>query len=717
MPATPKDTGAKRIASYIKEYAEQRSNNKFVDVAELRARFHQAQTMIAQLTQHISASGKMEITTVAPQSYPATQAQSNEDYERVNLTTWDAVVTAAMSLASEKYKGAITTHRRIAAAVLRPAVLTQRDLTEDGVEIALLQPYLDHFFTMKDSLRALQHQASAEADQVTTTQQRVTNVTTIFVSKWLQDFLYVFKRAHAIGVSPYPAARSLEGVLYSTRVLHLVTEDRQTVRKEVTTYALDLGHQWATFGGMFTSIGFSPTTDLPMKPEMYADFELLIHYSLRAFEQGQHYAQFVKDPGSFLQGHQAKTLNHALAQAASVIMDATRDRQLFFRATNKGDVELVRKVTSPDGNVMVDGNQPVPEMIMAHLAVDILKNRVLYERRRAGAVYMGTDNAEVQDVRLESPIARLLNFDERAVAEFRALYKTLPESAREHYNSQLSDQVPRFKCVHRVLMMLTSAAAAMYALRAGRHLEPTFVLSRCTKYDTARDSVLYAPTTQAFPGLLTYTMLAAQARPDTFQVVDRVSATDTEDKPGLSHSAYFADRPDRVAFFDAFGAYATQLEGMAELSKQLAGDAETGIRWMKPEIIAGIRASKGQTIAQVQAAYTSLLANLAITNWTEQSNPKLSLAYLMKDGYDSKDEQSISHLTPNSKAQYADKRQFFNLPILYAARSEMTATPKQQKKKSASFSYSVQLQDIVQELANNQTQSTREDQGVLRLLV
>ena len=135
----------------------------------------------------------------------------------------------------------------------------------------------------------------------------------------------------------------------------------------------------------------------------------------------------------------------------------------------------------------------------------------------------GLRNREPQDSRVESPIGRLLNFDERAVTEFKSLYKTLDPYNPEYVNGQINERVAYFSCVQRIYAMLVSAALAFYANRSqgSSDMEVGIVMSKCMNLDESTDTIMYASTAEAFPGLLFYTMLAVGACDNPFVEMSR----------------------------------------------------------------------------------------------------------------------------------------------------------------------------------------------------
>ena len=228
--------------------------------------------------------------------------------------------------------------------------------------------------------------------------------------------------------------------------------------------------------------------------------------------------------------------------------------------------------------------------------------------------------------------------------------------------------------------MLVSAAATVYVNSSPETHQPnvSMTIDKCVHYDDSSDMVRYASSTEAFPGLLFYTMLSSGSNKSTFDKLPNISAVDRH-APGMSSPTFFEDRPDRRDFFNTFGTYAFMV---TTLSKSKVSNsypvnvsaAREGIRWMPTETINCIRASAGKQLWDSQAAYLSLLGFFA--------HPSNLKAWLGKEGllnYFRDKGPAINGYKPlavSFRESYSDIRAFFALPVMYSARVDFVDTTR-----------------------------------------
>ena len=614
--------------------------------------------------------------------------QGNSREEILESMTWEELSTAAHVLAENKYQSQTTTSEKIQSAVLFPQFLfadetENASLLDDGAYTQLLiAPYFIHYRSMRLELVEIGRELQEKRDHLARNSTLQVDITTAVVpSEWMANFLYVFHRAKTVGTQGYPTPRELEDIFYTTKVVRRITDGHNTVSTQMRSYAFDIGYHCVRFASLFTTLPFNPLNDLCMKATLYTDFELLVHFAMRIAKNDVKYEDFLTNPSSYLSGSKYSLMREAVNHAVREIMSSF-EKGLYFKANSSYGIELMKRTQSPSGDTYSKEAAVVPDNIMAGLCLDVLENRILYERRKEMAVFGGLRKLEARDMRVESPIGRLLNFDERSVAEFEAMYKRIEPRRPQLVNAQLSDRIASFRCVHRVYAMLVSAAATVFAMRLPNDstLQVSFVIDRCMRHDPDTGAVIYASTAEAFPGLLFYTMLASPAKWEDFEKIATKSATDTE-QPGISDPTYFANRPDRRAFFDTFGCYAFRVESItkAKVNTSFPIDvnaATEGIRWMTNVDLSIIRASIRKQLADAQSAFITLLAfNANLRNsslWLKDANV---LAYF-KDQKITKDGTCKYRKLTSFHENYVDTRAFFALPVMYSARADLIDTSK-----------------------------------------
>lgn len=609
--------------------------------------------------------------------------------EVIHSMTWEELSIAAHILADKKYRSHVTSSDQIQSAVLFPQFFVDGadgNAMDDGACTQLLvAPYFTHYNSMKLALVEVGRRLEQKRNEIASRSTMQIDIsTTVVPSEWTADFLYVFDRAKTAGTQNYPKPREMTDVFYTSKTVRLIDGKCNTVPTQLRNYALDIGYHCVRFSALFTTLSFNPINDISMKPTVYSDFELLVHFAMRTSKSDNiQYEDFLRNPSSFLSGAKYLHMVEALRCAARKIMSSF-DNGLYFKAHSKYGVELMRRTQVVGGDTYSKETATVPDNIMVGLYLDVLENRIIYERRREMAVFGGLRKLENRDMRPESPIGRLLNFDERSVAEFEALYKQIEPRRPERVNAQLSDRVASFRCVHRVYAMLVSAAATLYAMRSPEDctIEVSFVLDRCMRHDADTGAVIYASTAEAFPGLLFYTMLASPARREDFEKISSQTVTDTA-QPGISSPAYFLNRPDRKAFFDVFGSYAFRIDS---ISKAKVGtgfpvdvrSANEGIRWITNEDLGEIKASTGKQLAEAESAYVTLLAyNAHSRNSSTWLSDTDVLAYF-KNHRSRNNQGGYQKLTEFCQS-YTDTRAFFALPVMYSARADLIDTSKAAK--------------------------------------
>jgi len=722
-----------RMNSAAKKYAKRSATNENTiasHIATLENLVSELQRKYATVVNQSAVLQPLSVS-IAPSENVSEESQvlppqGNTREEILESMTWEELSTTAHVLAENKYQSQMTTLEKIQSAVLFPQFFTEeaedsRVLDDGAYTQLLIAPYFIHYKNMRLELVEIGRELQQKRDQLARNSTLQVDITTAVVpSEWMADFLYVFHRAKTVGTQGYPTPRELEDVFYTTKIVRRITEGHNTVSTQLRSYAFDIGYHCVRFASLFTTLPFNPVNDLNMKPTLYTDFELLVHFAMRTAKNDVKYEDFLINPSLYLSGSKYAVMKEAVNRAVREIISSF-EKGLYFKANNNYGVELMKRTQSPSGDTYSKETAVVPDNIMVGLCLDVLDNRILYERRKEMAVFGGLRKLEARDMRVESPIGRLLNFDERSVAEFETMYKRLEPRRPELVNAQLSDRIASFRCVHRVYAMLVSAAATVFAMRVSTDstLPVSFVIDRCMRYDPDTGAVMYASTAEAFPGLLFYTMLASPAKWENFEKIDSKKATDTV-QPGISDPTYFANRPDRRAFFDTFGCYAFRVESItkAKVNTVFPIDVNAtteGIRWMTNVDLSIIRASIRKQLAEAQSAFISLLAfNANLRNsslWLKDTN---ILAYF-KDQI-AKDGTCKYRKLTSFHENYVDTRAFFALPVMYSARADLIDTSKLGKITTEETS-GHRLVDILQQINTQPTDAANREEDVSRFII
>lgn len=690
------------------------------------------------ITLHSAVNDPFKITSKPP-SKQEEDVENDDDKDDVqNITTavsreeliqsmsWEELSVAAHVLAKNTYRPQTWSPEKIQSGALFPQFIATEDndksTLDDGAYTQLLfTPYFTHYQAIRQELvesgRRL-HLKRLELSKKMPHLQ-IDILATLSPGEWVTDFLFVFDRAKRVGASGYPSPREMNDVFFTTNIVNIIdhgTSGSHAV--SLKNYAADIGYHFVRFASLYTTIKFNPVSNLNMSPAVYTDMELLVHFAMRTAQRDVRYEDFLLQPSSYLTGTKYMIFVPAIKRAAKEIMDSFRNG-LFFKARSRYGLDLQRRTLSSSG-VWKKEPAPVPNEIMVGLVMDILENVTLYERRREMAVLSGYKNLDVRDSRLESPIGRLLNFDERAVAEFKCLYRELDSSCPESVNAQLSERVASLGCVQHVYAMLVSAASTLYA-NWNPHDQKLGVSTVIDKCIHAEDTIKYASSAEAYPGLLFYTMLASGSRPEDFLAIPRETALE-EELPGVSSPGFFEDRPDRKSFFDTFGCYAFRMKAISKSKLDNAlpvdvNDTTEGIRWMTDESIHMIRSSAGKQLWESKAAYISLLGFFAHPNnrtlWL--NNPDV-LDYF-KDT-----RRKRGHYKPLTKFERTtdDFRAFFALPVMYIARMDCVDVARPHKAHPTAGGGS-RLGDILKQITTNLDEAggeqVRPEDDVSRLLV
>ena len=660
--------------------------------------------------------------------------------------SWDELIESVR----EKARSAIVSTERkslVALANTLPAVYlgddgSGRGLDESTALLAsflsdandelLLQPYFVQYNAGRTSLKKAGRTLNdAKIKLAMITQGKTLKpVITIQPSQWFQDFVAVYARADKPPVDRYPTYRSMENTVYLNRDLKVVRVHRNTIptteHVSVKHYAHDMGYHLVNFASLFTNVSFKPINKITMREETFTDVEILIHFALSSYENGLYYTQFLKEPETFLYGDKSDHLAAAMRNSCTMLMLEFRAGGYSFRVKNK-HIELIRETrrviaTGDEGvesGVREEQSQnkaPVPHKAMSVLALSILANTFVDSRRRNISVFRrttpGTSSSE-KSAQIDSPLGKMLNFDEAAVGDFADMYKNVPESHRNAFNAQLNERTPLLGCVQRMYLLLIGAAACAYALRDTTNQTPAVnvLLAHCVRFDKDRKMMLYSSTTTSFPGILFYTTLGlSTARISTEESTVKLlkithtasNVTDWHSKwPGMTGEVFLAQNAYRLPFFELFGVYVdTHLRTMESAGGKLtdklvldSGERNEGVRFLDKGVREDMRINYGaRYLDPARTGYVSMLS--------KATGPQ---------GY-FYDEETFCYFTDGPKKVFVpltalstDRRRinFFTLPLLFYYRGDVVDTTPDQMTAAKKSELGGLLNTISERLAGN----------------
>lgn len=671
----------KRLSNLVHEYVKQaKTTGEYNEISRLNQELCEARQQIEHLKSLTATVTSLEPKiTVTKETTNVEEPETPYCVERndvINSLSWEELIKAAQTLADSDYNPS-----KIKAAAIFPFIISDSEisLTEEQINDLIYNSYLQQIEIMKADINELYRDIGTKCNDLS--QKTLSINITLEVSKWFQDFLHVYERANSIKQGQYPKPRNLHNIAYLTQSLRVVN-NRSITPLTRKSYAIDLGYHIPRAASLLTTIRFSPTM-VNMLPAIYTDFQLLIHFAFRHKNNMDLYMEFLKEPSLFMTGTRYQTLHCAIQEAANLLLNTFQGSNLFFKNDSKGQISVQHKA----GNNMSVAN--IPLKVMTVLNMDVIENIDLFKKQNLLS-------SNWQDSRALTPLGRLLNFDEKSSLEFSNLYNQVPYTSKLQFNAQLNDSVSSFKCVHKIYMMLLMACGALLCLRESPNSElPVGLLfSRCVKHDDGKQNLMFASTTEAFPGLSIYTILASHSSDDITQCDRPANVLETE-HPGMSKPVFFKDRPERIAFFDVFGAYLTRVSSLTRNKANLLHQTNQQnsfecVRFIPDQELDIIRTSCHKALTETQSGYANLLLHTKPTKRDTQNIRD----YFMNKGCLPKYTKSLSKYL-----QYDNIRQFYSLPILYSARCDVVDESKVPSKQFAGSSNVVQV--LLDQIASN----------------
>ena len=558
-------------------------------IGDLTDEVARLQTANTTLVQQLAALTDLNVGVVigdaVPPPPPPDQAPPRD--EVVDSLTWEEVMVAAKRLAGETHKPADRSASEIATAFFTPLSLLEptSDSAKSSPDRLLYEAPDQQYDDVTKKLKALRRKWLGKRERAAAGDLKLEVAIIVQPSQFFVDFLAVFDRASMAAHYPHP--KRMEDRFFVTRnFLCVDPENKKPPRStECKDYALDIPHVLAGFGSLFSLVDFSPVENVSMERAFFTDTELLIHFSLRYHGDGCYHEAYLRDPGSFYEGDNVAVLSKAIASTIDFLLDTVHRHNLIFARDSKGGISLCKPRANDTGS-STNMFAPIPDVIMDVLKKDIYDNLDNYSRRKQIASFTSPDTPAAPC----SPLTKLLNYDSAATGEFSALYNKLPRAQKPSYSTHASDVLPTMKCVNKVFYHVFSAACAI-ACVVGRD-KPSLYLAKTVRCDKRLETIAYASSTSAFPGLLFYAFMGVGNR-------DMRSRGwfGGERKPVVLEGAFFDNNRGRVAFWNFFGAFSDSLASLPGRKPRITSF----------DTVRSLVVTRAKDLACVQSTYTSNL--------------------------------------------------------------------------------------------------------------
>ena len=553
--------------------------------------------------------------------------------------TWGEVYQRAATLIQERHVGnsAVTdyellsnyTYPQYAGRILNGSeTLTSREYKK-----LILQPYILQYQRMLTPMR--KHISDMKMRSTNKMYGNYEVKLCMIPSTWFVDLLSVYRTTNRSDHFPKNKVHFLDTFM-QTNIVDIL-KDEQPSTKEVSTYAMDIPFHLANFGSLITSTNYQEGS----VSHTYTDVELLIHHAVRSSSIS--YADFLDDPMSYLCGSN----NLVMSKVIQIVVED------ILSEITSANLKFVRDKVS--GVRLKDGCRVPPTTYKK-----LLKN-VVVDDPFHDTVLLSTETYQRRQI-LSSPLVRLLNRDDVARKEQKKDV-TRHESHTAVFATLQADSYTSF---HKVYAMLVSAAKCIYELSqacddklllSGINL----LLKTCV---LCGDSVHYASTTEAFPGLLFYTVLADETK--HFKPGSAL--------PAMATTAFYPDTPVGCAkknFVNLFGRYMEALTtcdlfGKQKLKQHYVNERQienSTIRYPPDTFLKDLRAAEDKNVLDVRAAYINTLMRMD----TEYKDCQGNIDYFIQ-----KDPKHIPMTPLNVNRNLLS---FYTLPILYEAELFMVRKP------------------------------------------
>lgn len=640
------------------------------------------------------------------------------EYPPNDLDTWEKVLEAALKLADRDRHYRTQEYERLSNMRQFPTMNHDQMTRPDHVLLAHrpAYKYYDLLVQELDRLARAAHNETRNAH----VHIEIEHVTEITPSRWLIDFLNVYDIARHNVTRVYPRSFFIDNI-YTRTIKGTVIDDTSgrvdTLQREFTTYTPDLVIQLPRFAQMFADITFRPKDDDQslFKSQLseygtitYKDFELALHFAVhmgqgRAFSPDMPsvpYKDFLRNPVKYMEGPYRVTVARLLMQALRKLRDTFPQEGQFRTVALPGGIghgyELVKDVTT-EGGATVKESIKMPVEIMYVLRSFVVENIHAY-RRRYILRYAGARNMPDTDYIL-SPLWHMINFTTSAVTEFTSLYKRL--GSKNQVNAQMAPQVSSMITMHTVYAMLMLVSRTVDILKkpeedsTGRAILD--VITACSHVDGP--VIRYTNTTEAFPGLLFYSVLAIGDTKKSEYGTPRHNRPE-QYECYFSAPEQFKDREDRIALFNTFSSFSsgecmptitqskmckdvpiigfgvqvntrsTIVGGQRPEAPFSAGAGTlTGARLIPDMTFEQLKMATSKDIGTVTAGHINLLAMAVNDRSTFTSEHVKGFFTDMTNHMGANETNVVTKL--DLRKNYVDIQQFFALPVVWKTRNTM----------------------------------------------
>ena len=300
---------------------------------------------------------------------------------------------------------------------------------------------------------------------------------------------------------------------------HYIKEDG----KRIKSFTLDLPYHMCRFLSLFSNVLFCPDESFSGlglfeedKMERISDTQLLIHFAIKYYND-ELYKEFLKDPYTCYE-NRFEDISMSIKNAVRELVNTPYSiKDIAFKVDRDGQIKLVRNIIgnieNKDAGSFVKVNYEkvsIPQSICNVLRSFILRNSNQFIENRKLACkqnQLGRFEDEYFEY-INSPLSKLLNFDSRAVSDFKKL-----RSNKINSQSQLAMnyhfEIPTMNCIYRIYLLLLQAAFALLEVcdpidfNIPQIRSPSFINDIIVKGDVVghQGILLFIPIFEAFPGL------------------------------------------------------------------------------------------------------------------------------------------------------------------------------------------------------------------------
>jgi len=348
---------------------------------------------------------------------------------------------------------------------------------------------------------------------------------TFVPSRWFHELISVFDRAKHIGVrEQYPNHVELEDLLFKKFYMAPMKSNGMTEdARPFATYALDIPYYLARFGTLFSTVQFLPAKEFEgMGTQTFTDTEILLHFSVRRCMETE-YPRFLMSPATMYNDPEMYSkIIAAVVESASFLAQKFKYQSAFFLSDNNAGVMLVQDTYGTSTGSRKVLPLSIPKDVVESLRRYIMSNTLLDERKRMLMKVQPPRAPPGLDIRRQSPIGKLLNFDHMAQTDFNTYKKNVKVYNLSSFDNQLieNNELGKLPCVQRLYASLMTATFSIFHT----HVKTAFnrknnIRERVVSYLNSTIRVCqdgsrldYAGSAEALPGLLFYSLFGMSTK-------------------------------------------------------------------------------------------------------------------------------------------------------------------------------------------------------------